>query len=180
MFLDGNKIKNRGFTLVELMVVVSIIVLLSSLVLASLVSAKNNANRTKIAQGLLQVQNALEVYRLKNGYYPKELDALPGAFSISVAGGDQITSQMIGFVPKYINVLPGVTGNNTWLYYNSLRAAQDAALGIKCGGPGGLVPKGYEIVYMEWDILQGNLSLPLRYGSFTDTYTTGGYCLTAQ
>ncbi len=50
-FLD--KKRNRGFTLIELMVVIAIIGLLSSVVLASLSSARNKAkySKTKVEQG---------------------------------------------------------------------------------------------------------------------------------
>lgn len=62
--------KNRGFTLIELLVVISIIGLLSSIVLASLNQAKKKAQATTIIQQFTQLRNAIEMYRLQNGYVP--------------------------------------------------------------------------------------------------------------
>lgn len=60
----------RGFTLIELLVVISIISLLSSVVLSSLSSAKMKARDTRRIQDLIQLRNAIEMYRLDNGIYP--------------------------------------------------------------------------------------------------------------
>ena len=60
----------RGFTLIELLVVIAIIALLSSVVLASLNTARSKARDAKRLADLRQVQNALELYRNDNGQYP--------------------------------------------------------------------------------------------------------------
>lgn len=63
--------------MIELMVVISIIALLSSIVLASLNSARAKAQSAKFVAELKQLQNALELYRTDNGNYPNEgTDAL--------------------------------------------------------------------------------------------------------
>jgi type II secretion system protein G len=63
---------NKGFTLIELMVVISIIGLLSSIVLASLKDARDKANVTKFKEEIRQMISALELYRGDNGKYPYE------------------------------------------------------------------------------------------------------------
>jgi len=61
--------RNRGFTLIELMVVIAIIGLLASVALASLESAREKArDATRIAT-IDQIAKALELYRLKTGNY---------------------------------------------------------------------------------------------------------------
>ncbi len=62
----------KGFTLIELMVVISIIGLLSSIVLASLKDARDKANVTKFKAEIRQMISALELYRGDNGKYPFE------------------------------------------------------------------------------------------------------------
>ncbi len=65
------KINRRGgFTLIELLVVVAIIGLLSSVVLASLNTARAKGRDAKRVSELKQVQLALEYYYDKYGYYP--------------------------------------------------------------------------------------------------------------
>lgn len=62
--------RNRGFTLIELMVVISIIGLLASTVLASLSTARSKARDTARLSEAHELMKALEIYRTKNGAYP--------------------------------------------------------------------------------------------------------------
>lgn len=61
----------KGFTLIELLVVIAIIGVLSSVVLASLNTARERAANAKRLSDMKQIQNALELYALTNsGNYP--------------------------------------------------------------------------------------------------------------
>ena len=62
----------RGFTLIELLVVIAIISLLSSIIFASVSQARAKARDSKRVQALIQVRNALELYRNNSstGQYP--------------------------------------------------------------------------------------------------------------
>lgn len=64
------KIKQKGFTLIELLVVIAIIGLLSSIVLASLNSARAKARDARRIADLKQVSTALEMYYSQNNAYP--------------------------------------------------------------------------------------------------------------
>lgn len=64
--------KNKGFTLVEILVVVSVIGIITALVLVNLNSAKDKATDVKSVQELDQLRKALELYRTDNGKYPGE------------------------------------------------------------------------------------------------------------
>src|SRR5207244_3760980 len=59
-----------GFTLIELLVVIAIIGMLSSVVLASLNSARQKSRDTRRKEDLHQIHNALELYYNTNGTYP--------------------------------------------------------------------------------------------------------------
>ncbi len=60
----------RGFTLVELLVVISIIALLISLLLPALAQARIMALRTQCASNLHQIGVAMQEYAVEFGMYP--------------------------------------------------------------------------------------------------------------
>ncbi len=60
----------KGFTLVELLVVISIIGLLSSVAVVSLNSSRVKARDAKRLADMKQIMTALELYNSVNGYYP--------------------------------------------------------------------------------------------------------------
>ena len=62
--------KDRGFTLIELLVVIAIIGILSSVVLASLNTARVRANEAKKKAELQQIALALNNYYLATGVLP--------------------------------------------------------------------------------------------------------------
>jgi len=60
----------RGFTLIEVLVVISIIGILSSILYANFNSARVDAKNKAFKSSLKEVQLALEVYKSQNGKYP--------------------------------------------------------------------------------------------------------------
>ncbi len=67
--MQQKKLKS-GFTLIELLVVIAIIGILSSVVLASLNSARMKARDTKRIADFRQIQTALELFYDQYGKYP--------------------------------------------------------------------------------------------------------------
>jgi general secretion pathway protein G len=60
----------QGFTLIEIMVVVVILGVLSALIVPNIIGRPDEARVAAARLGVQQVGNALEYYRLDNGFYP--------------------------------------------------------------------------------------------------------------
>ncbi len=60
----------RGFTLIELMVVVVILGILAGLIVPRIMDRPEEARRTKAAIQIQSVEQALKLYKLDNGQYP--------------------------------------------------------------------------------------------------------------
>lgn len=102
----------KGFTLIELLVAISIVALLSSIVIASIGSGRAKARDAKRAGDLIQLRNALELYRQDNGAYPStggmnNVYMEDGCINQSAGVGDSKTANWIpGLAPTYISELP--------------------------------------------------------------------------
>ncbi|SQO20644.1 general secretion pathway protein G [Escherichia coli] len=62
--------KQRGFTLLEIMVVIVIIGVLASLVVPNLMGNKEKADKQKAVSDIVALENALDMYKLDNHHYP--------------------------------------------------------------------------------------------------------------
>ncbi len=60
----------KGFSLIEIMVVVVILGTLASIVVPKIISRPDEARVVKAKQDVLAIQNALDLYKLDNGFYP--------------------------------------------------------------------------------------------------------------
>ncbi len=71
--------KHKGFTLIEIMVVVAVIALLGAMIGPTLFNKVQQAEETRVAQDIRAIESALKFYRLDNYRYPTQgqgLDAL--------------------------------------------------------------------------------------------------------
>ena len=62
--------KNRGFTLLEVLVVVAILGILAALVVPQIMGRPDEAKRVAAKADIGALQQALKLYRLDNGFYP--------------------------------------------------------------------------------------------------------------
>jgi prepilin-type N-terminal cleavage/methylation domain-containing protein len=97
----------RGFTLIELLVVIAIIGVLSSVVLASLNTARIKARDASRLQAVHEIQNALQLYYTDQGSYP--LAASPVAI-------ETLSSTLS---PKYISAVSVDESNVSGTMYYS-------------------------------------------------------------
>jgi len=80
----------RGFTLIELLVVIAIIGILSSVVLASLNTARLKSRDTRRVADIKQLQLALALYFDSNAAYPSALSSLAPTY-IAVIPTDPVS-----------------------------------------------------------------------------------------
>ena len=67
---DFQKERSRGFTLIELMVVIVILGILAGLVLPRFMGRTEEAKKTKAKLQIENLESALKLYKLDNGTYP--------------------------------------------------------------------------------------------------------------
>jgi general secretion pathway protein G len=66
---DGG-VANKGFTLIELMIVVVIIGILATLLIPRIMERPEEARRTKAKVDIKTIESALKLYKLDSGMYP--------------------------------------------------------------------------------------------------------------
>lgn len=62
--------RQRGFTLLEIMVVIVILGILASLVVPNLMGNKEKADHQKVVSDIVALESALDMYKLDNSRYP--------------------------------------------------------------------------------------------------------------
>jgi prepilin-type N-terminal cleavage/methylation domain-containing protein len=116
--------KLRGFTLIEVLVVIGIIGILSAGVLANLGQGSAQARDAERKADLRVLQSALELYNLKNGRYPEGCRG-PGVWSGQVGTNYACPSgsqYIVGLAPEFIPVLPSdakLNGLNSGYVYTT-------------------------------------------------------------
>lgn len=111
--------KPRGFTLVELMVVMAIVALLLSLALPRYFSHLESARETILRQDLAVMRDAIDKYHGDRGRYPDSLEALVDARYLRALPVDPITERA-----------------DTWQVVAPPDAAAGAVYDIRSGAPG--------------------------------------------
>lgn len=62
--------QQKGFTLLEIMVVIVILGVLASMVVPNLMGNKDKADRQKVVSDVIALENSLDMYKLDNSVYP--------------------------------------------------------------------------------------------------------------
>ena len=118
---------SKGFTLIELLVVIAIIGLLSSIVLASLNSARTKSRDARRVSDLKQLQTALELYYNDNTAYPTATTQAAASTTLAAL----VTGGYIATIP----VDPAYTSSNNYRYeYKTTTAGAFYCIGANMEG----------------------------------------------
>jgi prepilin-type N-terminal cleavage/methylation domain-containing protein len=133
-----------GFTLVELLVVISIIGILASVIFVSFDGARESARNGAIMTELKEMQLALEVFRAQNDRYPgADLTSQPNCTNVDAGvhfaqqGGigfngstncagftNYVGEATVGFLaPEFVGDLPLATDSKIAIFFIKLRQA---------------------------------------------------------
>ncbi len=110
----------KGFTLVELLVAMTIFAVISSIALVSFRSSRISGRDSKRKVDLEQIRSALEMYRADSGSYPNALSDLSGYLSVP-------TDPLVGSGRVYYYS----SGGQTYTLCAALEGETTSAL---CGG----------------------------------------------
>lgn len=109
MILVMHKLSSRGFTLIEILVVTTIIAILASVVMIDLRGSQYEGRNAERKSELQVMQAALELYRKDHGQYPAGCnggDELSGGPGSGYECTDSTQQFIIGLSPEYIPELP--------------------------------------------------------------------------
>lgn len=96
--------QRRGFSIIELLVVMAIMVLLSSVILSTIGAARVKARLSKRVSDFREVKMALDLYYDANGSYP----STGGVWRSECASWGSYTASNVipGLAPTYISTIP--------------------------------------------------------------------------
>lgn len=135
----------RGFTLIEVMVVVVILAILASIIVPRILSRPEQARITAAKQDILSIQNAMALYKLDNGFYPTTDQGI--AALVSKPSGDPVPQNYAE--NGYLKKLPKDPWGNPYQYANP---GKHGSIDIWSEGPPNASGQNQEIG--NWDANQ--------------------------
>ncbi len=116
--------RSRGFTLIEMLIVIVVIAILALIVIPRLLGAGRKAKEASLRGDLHQLRNAVQQFEADCGDYPRELSQimLPNDPGPSGQGGNDVDLDSEGYQGPYLHTanlalpLDPFTGAADWTY----------------------------------------------------------------
>ncbi len=120
----------RGFTFIEIMVVVAILAILAALVVPRIMGRTDEAKRTAAKVQIRNIEGALQLYKLDNGVYPSTEQGLKALIEKPSVGVIPKKWKIGGYLPKlpedpwgnpykYLSPSPNLKGDYEILSYGT-------------------------------------------------------------
>ncbi|MGK7345704.1 MAG: type II secretion system major pseudopilin GspG [Candidatus Nitrospinota bacterium M3_3B_026] len=115
-----NAVKNSGFTLIEVLVVVVILGILAAVIVPRIMGRPEEARRTKAAVDIRSIETALSLYKIDNGIYPSTEQGLSALVEKPATGEIPRKWREGGYLDKipkdpwgaeYVYLSPGAHGD---------------------------------------------------------------------
>jgi general secretion pathway protein G len=119
---------NRGFTIIEIMVVVVILGILAAVVEPRLLDRPEEARLTKAKTDIKGIEQAIGMFKLDNGYYPSTEQGLAALVEQPTVGRIPTKYQAGGYLKKvptdpwgnpYVYISPGIHDSFDIISYGS-------------------------------------------------------------
>ena len=166
----------RGFTLIEILIVVAIIAILASVVLVGLGPTQQAGRDARRLSDLRETQNAIELYFSKCGYYPGPAQASSpcGAFS-GVSDWAGLTTALTGSGIG-VNSVPNDPSSGHTYYYAADSTGANYILGAVLENTNNSVFANYTAPSNLGNYTAGNISS--AEGASSGECVAPAYCLT--
>jgi general secretion pathway protein G len=113
---------SRGFTLIEMLIVIVVIAILALIVIPRLLGAGRKAKEASLKGDLHMLRNAIQQFEADLGDNPADLDQLVATTAPSGAGGNGLDLDPQGYQGPYLKTADGAlpvdpfTGSADWTY----------------------------------------------------------------
>jgi len=139
---------NRGFTLIELMVVIVILSILAVYVAPKIMGRPDQAKQVKASVDIQSIETALRLYRLDNGFYPTTEQGLEALVAPPTTGRIPKNFREGGYLER--NRVPKDPWGNDYVYLSPGGHGEYDIISYGAdGSPGG---EGYDADINSWEI----------------------------
>jgi general secretion pathway protein G len=148
MFYNNKRLGNRGFTLIEIMVVLVILGILAGLIVPRIIGRPDEARRMKAKIQIQSLETALQLYKLDTGNYPTTEQGLQALVEAPSTGELAKAWREGGYLEK--GQVPKDPWGNEYIYLSpGTRADMDI---ISYGADGTAGGEGKNEDINNWDL----------------------------